>query len=137
MLSNTLFAGLSGMNVAQAKLNVVGNNIANANTVAFKSSRALIKPQFYVTDTAGSQTRYVGMQVGRPLQIGGQVDRVGIVSMVLTQCPGQIIVPVDQRRALQDAAGAGRVGVLCQHRLGQHGKHPWQQAGAAPHASKW
>src|ERR1051326_1111200 len=54
-LSNTLFAGLSGLNVNQAKLNVVGNNIANVNTVAFKSTRIEFRPQFYVTDSGGSQ----------------------------------------------------------------------------------
>ena len=53
-LTSTLYTGLSGMTVNQQRLNVTGNNIANANTVAFKSSRALIKPQFYVTDSAGS-----------------------------------------------------------------------------------
>jgi len=52
-LSSTLFTGLSGLDVNQTRLNVVGNNIANVNTVAFKSSRALFKPQFYVTDSAG------------------------------------------------------------------------------------
>jgi len=54
-LSNALFAGLSGLDVNQVKLNIVGNNIANANTVAFKSTRVLFKPQFYVTDSGGSQ----------------------------------------------------------------------------------
>src|SRR3954469_21262284 len=54
MLTSTLFTGLSGLDVNQTKLNVVGNNIANVNTVAFKSSRVLFKPQFYVTDGAGS-----------------------------------------------------------------------------------
>src|SRR5437660_3215250 len=53
-LSSTLFTGLSGLDVNQQRLNVVGNNIANVNTVAFKSSRALFKPQFYVTDGAGT-----------------------------------------------------------------------------------
>src|SRR4051812_45391385 len=53
-LTSALFTGLSGIDVNQTKLNVVGNNIANANTVAFKSSRALFKPQFYVTDGAGT-----------------------------------------------------------------------------------
>jgi flagellar hook protein FlgE len=52
-LNSTLYTGLSGMNVNQTKLNVVGNNIANVNTVAFKGSRALFKPQFYVTEAAG------------------------------------------------------------------------------------
>src|SRR5262245_44361429 len=53
-LTSTLYTGLSGLDVNQTRLNVVGNNIANTNTVAFKSSRALFKPQFYVTDIAGS-----------------------------------------------------------------------------------
>ncbi len=53
-LTSALFTGLSGLDVNQTRLSVVGNNIANANTVAFKSSRALFKPQFYVTDSAGT-----------------------------------------------------------------------------------
>jgi len=53
-LTSTLYTGLSGLDVNQTRLNVVGNNIANVNTVAFKSSRAMFKPQFYVTDSAGS-----------------------------------------------------------------------------------
>ncbi|MDB5320981.1 MAG: flgE [Phycisphaerales bacterium] len=52
-LTSALFTGLSGLDVNQTKLQVVGNNIANANTVAFKSSRALFSSQFYVTDGAG------------------------------------------------------------------------------------
>jgi len=54
-LTNTLFSGLSGLDVNQQKLNVVGNNIANVNTVAFKATRVLFKPQFYVTDSGGTQ----------------------------------------------------------------------------------
>lgn len=52
-LTSALFTGLSGLNVNQTRLNVVGNNIANANTVSFKASRALFAPQFYVTEGAG------------------------------------------------------------------------------------
>lgn len=53
-LTSTLFSGLSGLNVNQTRLNVVGNNIANVNTVAFKGSRTIFTPQFYVTDNPGS-----------------------------------------------------------------------------------
>ena len=53
-LTSTLFTGLSGLDTNQTRLNVVGNNIANVNTVGFKGSRALFKPQFYVTDAGGS-----------------------------------------------------------------------------------
>src|SRR3954470_24142156 len=54
-LTSALFTGMSGLDVNQQRLNVVGNNIANVNTVAFKSSRALFKPQFYVTESAGGE----------------------------------------------------------------------------------
>jgi flagellar hook protein FlgE len=53
-LTSALFTGLSGLDVNQARLSVVANNIANTNTVAFKSSRALFKPQFYVTEGGGT-----------------------------------------------------------------------------------
>jgi flagellar hook protein FlgE len=53
-LGAALYAGLSGLNVNQTEMNVVGNNIANVNTTAFKSSRAIFSSQFYVTDAAGS-----------------------------------------------------------------------------------
>ena len=53
-LTNTLFTGISGLDVNQTKLNVVGNNISNANTVGFKGSRALFKSQFYLTENTGS-----------------------------------------------------------------------------------
>jgi len=53
-LSDALFTGMSGLDVNQVRLNVIGNNIANANTTAFKSSRTLFTPQFYVTDADGT-----------------------------------------------------------------------------------
>lgn len=53
-LTSTLFTGMTGLSVNQTRLNVVGNNIANVNTVAFKASRTLNKPQFYVTDSGGT-----------------------------------------------------------------------------------
>jgi flagellar hook protein FlgE len=53
-LSQALFAGLSGLDVNQTMLNVAGNNIANVNTVAFKSSRAIFTPQYYQTLNSGS-----------------------------------------------------------------------------------
>ena len=53
-LTGALFTGLSGLEANSERLNVVGNNIANANTVAFKSSRALFTPQFYITESGGN-----------------------------------------------------------------------------------
>jgi flagellar hook protein FlgE len=53
-LTGAMFTSVSGLNVNQTWLNVIGNNVANANTTAFKSSRVLMTPQFYVTDTNGT-----------------------------------------------------------------------------------
>jgi len=36
----SLYSGISGINANGAALSVIGNNIANVNTVGFKSSRA-------------------------------------------------------------------------------------------------
>src|SRR5258706_3318089 len=53
-LNSPLFTGVSVLDVNQPRLNVVGNDMVNVNRVAFKSSRALSKPQFYVTDAGGA-----------------------------------------------------------------------------------
>jgi flagellar hook protein FlgE len=35
----SLYAGVSGLKNHQTKMDVIGNNIANVNTIGFKSSR--------------------------------------------------------------------------------------------------
>jgi flagellar hook protein FlgE len=76
-LSSTLFTGLSGLVVNQTELNVVGNNIANANTTAFKSSTVQFSPQFYVTDSTGSLATSTSggsnPESGRPGRSGRQL----------------------------------------------------------------
>ena len=39
-ISSSLYAGISGLNTMGNSMAVIGDNIANVNTVAFKSSRA-------------------------------------------------------------------------------------------------
>lgn len=74
-LTSTLYTGLSGLNVNQTQLNVVGNNIANSNTVGFKASRALFKSQFYVTTAAGTApTSDTGGSNPSQLGLGAQVS---------------------------------------------------------------
>jgi flagellar hook protein FlgE len=76
-LTSALLTGLSGLDVNQTQLNVVGNNIANANTVAFKSSRALFSPQFYITQQAGSPpSSDFGGQNPSQLGVGAQVATI-------------------------------------------------------------
>ena len=55
MASTTaLYTGLSGMLANARRLDVIGNNIANANTTAFKSNRMMFATQFSRTYNPGS-----------------------------------------------------------------------------------
>ena len=70
MASTTaLFTGLSGLAVNSRRLDVIGNNIANVNTVAFKSNRMILAPSFSRNFSLGSAP---GAQTGgtNPGQIG-------------------------------------------------------------------
>ncbi|MBG82943.1 MAG: hypothetical protein CMJ40_00180 [Phycisphaerae bacterium] len=66
--SNALFTGLTGLLSNQQRLDVIGNNIANVGTTAFKSSRMLFSTLYAQTSSAGSAP---GLSGGtNPTQIG-------------------------------------------------------------------
>src|SRR3954447_1170679 len=70
MASTTaLFSALSGLNANARNLDVIGNNIANVNTTAFKSSRLVFAPLFSRTLSAGSEPTSTSGGTN-PLQIG-------------------------------------------------------------------
>ena len=68
-LTGAMYTGLTGMNVNQTRIATIGNNIANVNTTAFKSSRTLFQTQFSQLISAGSAP---GAALGgvNPTQIG-------------------------------------------------------------------
>ncbi len=68
-ITSALNTALSGLSTNQSQIDVVGNNIANVNTVGFKSSRLDFKTQFLENFSYG--TAPSGTQGGtNPLQIG-------------------------------------------------------------------
>ncbi len=75
----SLFAGISGLRVNQTMLDVTGNNIANANTVGFKTSTTVFEDTLSQMLTGGS-----GAGVGRggtnPVQVGLGVQLAAITS---------------------------------------------------------
>ncbi|MGD0769093.1 MAG: flagellar hook-basal body complex protein [Tepidisphaeraceae bacterium] len=85
-LASSLFTGLSGLDTNQSWLDVVGNNIANANTTAFKSSNVSFSSQFYVTEQSSSAPNgnFGGTNPGQE----GMGVQVGSISTNFT--PGQI-----------------------------------------------
>jgi flagellar hook protein FlgE len=76
----SLFAGVSGLRNHQIRMDVIGNNVSNVNTVAFKSGRVTFKEGFAQLLQGGS--RPPGDQGGiNPIQVGlgmqiGSVDTV-------------------------------------------------------------
>ena len=51
----SMYAAVAGLRTHQAKMDVIGNNIANVNTFAFKKARATFRDQFYATMNASSE----------------------------------------------------------------------------------
>lgn len=67
----SMFSGISGLRVHQTKMDVIGNNIANVNTTAFKSSRVTFNEVFSQTLQGGSGASQETGRGGRnPMQIG-------------------------------------------------------------------
>jgi len=73
MASTTaLFTGLSGLNTHARKLDIIGNNVANVNTTAFKGSRASFETAFMRNFGLGS-TPSAALGGVNPFQIGNGV----------------------------------------------------------------
>jgi flagellar hook protein FlgE len=69
-MANSLLTGISGLRSHQKMLEVVGNNLANMNTTAFKASRTLFADLMYELQrgAASSSTGNVGSV--NPIQVG-------------------------------------------------------------------
>ncbi len=73
-MNGALFAGLSGTVAFQERLDVVGNNIANSNTIAYKESRTTFADALYQTLEGGRAGSEAGLGGADPLQIGSGVS---------------------------------------------------------------
>ena len=62
----SLYAGISGLNANASAMSVIGDNIANVNTTAFKSNSAS-----FVSVLSQSLTGSTGNTMGRGVQLGG------------------------------------------------------------------
>ena len=66
-----LYAGISGLKVHQSKMDVIGNNISNVNTVGFKSSQVTFSDVLYQTSSkASGPSEDTGRAGVNPKQIG-------------------------------------------------------------------
>ena len=77
----SMYSAISGLQVHQTKLNVIGNNIANVNTYGFKSSRVTFSDVFYQTLNGASSA---GDNSGgtNPIQLGygAKVNSIDVIN---------------------------------------------------------
>ncbi|MBI3791862.1 MAG: flagellar hook protein FlgE [Gemmatimonadetes bacterium] len=79
----SLFSGVSGLRNHQIRLDVIGNNISNVNTTAFKSGRVTFKEGFAQLLQGGS--RPPGDQGGiNPIQVGLGMQ-IGSIDTIMSQ----------------------------------------------------
>lgn len=70
-MMRSLFSGVSGLKVHQTKMDVIGNNIANVNTVGFKASSVTFADVFYqTTQSASGPNATTGTSGRNAMQIG-------------------------------------------------------------------
>ena len=89
-MSNALWTASTGMEAAMTNLDVISNNMANSNTVAFKKSRADFQDLLYQTlksaggSTSDSTMDPVGSQVGVGTKLSGITKQFTTGSMQRT-----------------------------------------------------
>ena len=70
-MMRSLYSGVSGLRSHQTKMDVIGNNIANVNTIAYKSSSVSFSEVFYqTTQTASGSNAETGKGGQNAKQIG-------------------------------------------------------------------
>jgi flagellar hook protein FlgE len=82
-MMRALFAGVSGLRNHQTRMDVIGNNIANVNTVGFKGSRVTFKEAFFQMLSGASRSQQ-GLGGLNPMQIGTGVN-LGSIDTLFTQ----------------------------------------------------
>lgn len=111
-MMRSLFSGVSGLRIHQTKMDVIGNNISNVNTIGFKRSTTTFNDVISQTlsgATAASDTTGKGgtnaMQVG----LGANVSSISTVmttgSSERTDDPNDVMISGDGFFIVQDATG--------------------------------
>ena len=79
----SMYAGITGMKANQTKLDVIGNNISNVGTTAFKASRTTFKDALYQSSTnALAPSQNAGGKNAKQIGLGVQI---GAIDTIMTQ----------------------------------------------------
>ena len=79
-MANSLLTGISGLRGHQKMLEVVGNNLANLNTTAYKSSRVLFSDLMYEVQrgTSSSSSGLLGSVNSVQIGTGSRLSQVDL-----------------------------------------------------------
>ena len=71
-MMRSLYSGISGLRNHQTRMDVIGNNIANVNTIGYKGARTVFQDVFSQTAQSGSANQALNFGMGgtNPIQIG-------------------------------------------------------------------
>jgi len=84
-MMRSMFSGVSGLRAHQTRMDVIGNNVANVNTVAFKSGRVTFQEIFSQTlRGAGAPDRTSGRGGTNPMQVGLGLG-IGAIDTIMTR----------------------------------------------------
>lgn len=88
-MMRSMFSGVSGLRAHQTRMDVIGNNVANVNTVGFKSGRVTFQEVFNQTlRGAGAPDAALGRGGTNPMQIGLGTG-VGAIDTMMTRGSSQ------------------------------------------------
>lgn len=89
-MMRSLFSGVSGLKVHQTKMDVIGNNISNVNTVGYKASSVNFSDVFYQTTQSASGPNFATGTAGRnAMQIGLGANVASITKSISMQGASQ------------------------------------------------
>ena len=79
-MMRSLYSGVSGIKSHQTRMDVIGNNISNVNTIGFKSSRVTFADMLSQTNYASSQpTAALGGTNPRQIGLGNSVTSIDMI----------------------------------------------------------
>lgn len=109
-MNRSMYSGVSGMKTHQARMDVIGNNIANVNTYGFKAGRAVFRDVYYQTlrSASGGSSTSGGTnpsQVGYGSQLGSVDVMMGATSFQMTDSGMDMAIDGDGFFQVQDSDG--------------------------------
>jgi flagellar hook protein FlgE len=109
-LTSSLSTALTGMNAAEAQIDVLGNNLANSQTVGFKSSEIAFATQFLQTLSLGASPTFDNggtnpRQTGLGVQVAGITPNFRQGTIDISSSPSDLAIQGDGFFQVQGGQG--------------------------------